>query len=88
MANNVASVGTGLTNLHFHEILHHSKTVVPKLRIRQNLLTERIFNVSNPWNSKHRSRALSKSTTVEHGAYAVDTLKVEIEAVKSRWGLQ
>ena len=58
--------------------------MVPKLRIRQNLLTERIFNVSNPWNSKHRSRALSKSTTVEHGAYAVDTLKVEIEAVKSR----
>ena len=25
--------------LHFHEILHHNKTVVRKLKIRQNLLT-------------------------------------------------
>ena len=26
-------------NLHFHEILHHSKTVAPKFQIRQKLLT-------------------------------------------------
>ena len=43
-----------------------------------------IFSLSNPWSSKHRSGTLSNSTTVRHGDYAVDTLKVEIEAVKDR----
>ena len=26
-------------NLHFHQILRHTKRVVPKFKIRQNLLT-------------------------------------------------
>ena len=43
-----------------------------------------MFSLSNPWSSKHRSGTLSKSTTVLHGDYGVDTLKVEIEAVKDR----
>ena len=69
-------------NLLFHQILHHTKPVVPKLKIRQYLLTERIFNFSNPWNSKHSSRTESKSTTVYHGDYDVDASRVEIQVVK------
>ena len=32
-----------------YQITHLSKPVVPKFKIRQNFLTQRIFNLSNPW---------------------------------------
>ena len=35
-------------------------------------------------NSKHRSRTLSKSTTMNSEAYALNTLNAEVEAVKGR----
>ena len=49
-------------NLYFHRIPYDTKPALPKLKLDKTYLPKgswRIFNLSNPWNSKHRSRTLS-----------------------------
>ena len=49
-------------NLHFNRIHRHTNLWYQNLKLEKKYLPKgsyRIFNLSNRWNSKHRSRTLS-----------------------------
>ena len=74
--------------LHFHQILHHSKPMIPfiNLKLHKTYLPKGYLICSNPLSSRHRSRCQNPQLWY-HKAYAVDSLKVEIEAVKVEKGV-
>ena len=75
--------------LHFHRILRHTKPVGPKFKIRKKRIYLKkakgyLTLVIPGIGSIDHVHCQSKNITIYREAYAVDTLRLEMEAVKGR----